>query len=132
QVPAPRSPCWSQDREAPHPPFGHLLPAFAGRRMRRWCASCIAGMTPSLVSTCDKARAGWPCDEKMEKLRDAYAHASDPAKRKAIAEEVQKYNLEIVTHVWLGEWFGVSAVRKNITVLNPLPPMTVFWGVTKK
>jgi len=23
----------SREREAPHPPFGHLLPAFAGRRI---------------------------------------------------------------------------------------------------
>ncbi len=26
------TPSLSRHREAPHPPFGHLLPAFAGRR----------------------------------------------------------------------------------------------------
>ena len=30
-------------------------------------------MTPNLATTCDKARAGWPCDEGMEKLRDKFA-----------------------------------------------------------
>ncbi|HJQ57138.1 MAG TPA: ABC transporter substrate-binding protein [Vineibacter sp.] len=89
-------------------------------------------MTPSLVSTCDKARAGWPCDEKMEKLRDDFARATDPAKKKAIAEEVQTYNLQAVTHVQLGEWFNVTAIRKNITVAAVPPPITVFWGVEKK
>jgi peptide/nickel transport system substrate-binding protein len=88
-------------------------------------------MTPSLVSTCEKARAGWPCDEKMEKLRDAFARETDPAKKKAIAEEVQTYDLQIVTHVWLGEWFGASAFRKNISGWLR-PPVTVFWGITKK
>ncbi|HKU99440.1 MAG TPA: ABC transporter substrate-binding protein [Vineibacter sp.] len=89
-------------------------------------------MTPSLVSTCDKARAGWPCDEKMEKLRDSFARETDPAKKKAIAEEVQAYNREIVTGVNLGEWFGVSAVRKNVTTPAVPPPVTAFWGIEKK
>ncbi|WP_255468824.1 ABC transporter substrate-binding protein [Reyranella sp. CPCC 100927] len=89
-------------------------------------------MAPMLVSTCDKARAGWPCDEKMEKLRDAYARELDPAKKKAIAEEVQAYNREIVTYVNLGEWFGVSAVRKNVSMPAVPPPVTAFWGIEKK
>ncbi|MBM3620824.1 MAG: ABC transporter substrate-binding protein [Alphaproteobacteria bacterium] len=89
-------------------------------------------MAPYLVATCDKARPGWPCDEKMEKLRDAYARESDPARKKAIAEEVQLYNREIVTHVQLGEWFAVTAMRKNVTIDGEPPPVPVFWGVSKK
>lgn len=75
--------------------------------------------------------AGWPCDEKMEKLRDAYARETDLAKKKAIAEEVQVYNLQAVTHVWLGEWFGAAAFRKNISGWLT-PPVTVFWNIEKK
>jgi peptide/nickel transport system substrate-binding protein len=41
-------------------------------------------------------------------------------------------NTQIVTHIPLGEWYAVRAVRANITLLNPLPPVTVFWGVEKK
>ncbi|QQS11573.1 MAG: ABC transporter substrate-binding protein [Rhodospirillales bacterium] len=89
-------------------------------------------MTPYLVATCDKARPGWPCDEKMEKLRDAYAKEPDPARKKALAEEAQKYNLEIVTHVPLGEWFGVAAVGKNVVAPKEAPPVTVFWGMGKR
>ena len=40
--------------------------------------------------------------------------------------------VEIVTHVHLGEWRGVSAVRSNIGTRSPPPPVTTFWGVTKK
>ena len=40
--------------------------------------------TAFLNSSCDKALFGWPCDEQMEKLRDAFARESDPAKQKAI------------------------------------------------
>ena len=41
-------------------------------------------------------------------------------------------NTQVVTHIPLGEWYGVGAVRANVTLLNPLPPVTVFWGVEKK
>jgi len=89
-------------------------------------------MTPNLAATCDKARAGWPCDEGMEKLRDEFVKASSDAEKKAVAEKVQRYAMQIVTHVPLGEWFSVSAVRANTGTMAVPPPVTVFWGVTKK
>jgi peptide/nickel transport system substrate-binding protein len=89
-------------------------------------------MTPYLAATCDKARAGWPCDETMEKLRDAYVQAATPEEKKKAAEEVQRHFVAIVTHVPLGEWFSVSAVRSSIGTMPVPPPVTVFWGVTKK
>jgi peptide/nickel transport system substrate-binding protein len=88
-------------------------------------------MTPNLATTCDKARSGWPCDAEMEKLRDKFVAATTEAEKKAVAEEVQRRALQIVTHVPLGEWFNVSAVRKNVS-LPPVPaPITVFWGIGK-
>jgi len=89
-------------------------------------------MTPNLATTCDKARAGWPCDEGMEKLRDKFVRANTPAEKKAVAEEVQTYAMQIVTHVPLGEWYGVGAVRANIGTMKVPPPITVFWGMTKQ
>ena len=89
-------------------------------------------MTPNLATTCDKARAGWPCDEGMEKLRDKFVRATTLAEKKAVAEEVQTYAVQIVTHVPLGEWFDVGAVRANIGTMAVPPPVPVFWGVTKK
>ena len=89
-------------------------------------------MTPNLAATCEKARSGWPCDEGMEKLRDQFVKASTEAEKKAVAEQVQRYAMQIVTHVPLGEWFGAAAVRSNIGTMQTPPPITVFWGVTKK
>jgi peptide/nickel transport system substrate-binding protein len=89
-------------------------------------------MTPFLLATCEKARAGWPCDAAMEKVRDAYARASDPAEQRRIATEAQVLNTQVVTHIPLGEWQEVTAVRANITLPNPRPAVTVFWGVEKK
>ena len=89
-------------------------------------------MTPYLASNCEKARPGWPCDEAMEKLRDKFVKAETPAEKKAVAEEVQRHAMQIVTHVPLGEWFGAAVVRANIGTMQVPPPVTVFWGMTKK
>jgi peptide/nickel transport system substrate-binding protein len=66
--------------------------------------------TAFLIATCDKARAGWPCDERLEELR----------------------GMQVVTHIPLGEWFAVGAARSNVIFPQPLPPVPVFWGITKK
>src|SRR5690348_12177968 len=50
-------------------------------------------------SACEKALFGWPCDPKMEVLRDQFARETDPAKQKAIAEAVQVRATETVTHI---------------------------------
>jgi peptide/nickel transport system substrate-binding protein len=89
-------------------------------------------MTPNLIATCEKARSGWPCDAELEKLRDNFVQAGTPAEKKAAADAVQTYAMKVVTHIPLGEWYAVSAIRDTIGVPSPPPPITVFWGVTKK
>ncbi len=87
--------------------------------------------TAFLNSSCEKALFGWPCDEKMEQLRDAFARETDPAKQKAIAEQVQLRYLEVPTHVHLGQWNKPMALRKNVDGMLSAP-VPVFWNVEKK
>jgi len=89
-------------------------------------------MTPNLAATCEKARSGWPCDEGMEKLRDKFVSATTEDEKKAVAAEVQRYAMQIVTHVPLGEWYAVSAVRANVSTRAIPAQVTSFWGVSKK
>jgi peptide/nickel transport system substrate-binding protein len=89
-------------------------------------------LNPYLTATCEKARPGWPCDAEMEAIRDRFARETDPAKRTAIAEEAQVHNTKVVTHVPVGEWYTASARRTTISMIDPLPPFLVFWGVEKK
>ena len=89
-------------------------------------------MTPNLAANCEKARSGWPCDAELEKLRDVFVAASTPAEKKAAADAVQKRAMEVVTHIPLGEWTGVWAVRSNVEVPAKPAPVTVFWGISKK
>jgi peptide/nickel transport system substrate-binding protein len=88
-------------------------------------------MTGFLNSGCDKALFGWPCDAEMERLRDAFVRAPDLAAQKEVAEAVQLREREIVTHIWLGQWYQPIAARKNVTGI-PTAPVPVFWNVEKK
>jgi peptide/nickel transport system substrate-binding protein len=73
---------------------------------------------------------GWPCDKELESLRDQYARETNPAKLKPIAEAVQVRETQYPTHVWLGQWYGPVAVRKNVVGIVAAPA-TVFWGIEK-
>ncbi len=84
-----------------------------------------------LNAGCDKAMFGWPCDAEMEKLRDDFARATDPAKQKAIAEAVQVRLTQYPTHIPLGLWYQPAAMRKNVTGAIP-GAAPVFWNVEKK
>jgi peptide/nickel transport system substrate-binding protein len=91
-------------------------------------------MTPWLTATCEKARAGWPCDSVLEKMRDVFALATTLEDRKAAANQIQTYAMQVVTHVPLGEWYGVSAARDTVVFPDSKvrAPVTVFWGIRKK
>ena len=74
---------------------------------------------------------GWTEDAEIEKLRDAYALETDPAKQKELAVAVQKRAYELVMYIPLGEYFQPSAIRKNIEGLLPSPAF-LLWNVEKK
>src|SRR5690606_9940003 len=88
--------------------------------------------TSFVNASCDKANFGWPCDEKLEKLRDDFARESDPAKQKAISTELQKRVVnDYPTHIFLGQWYQPMAHRDNVSGLI-VAPAQVFWNVEKK
>jgi peptide/nickel transport system substrate-binding protein len=67
----------------------------------------------------------------MEKLRDRFAHETDPAKLREIAEVAQVRATEWTPYVNLGEWRLVSAARRNVSGFISAGP-SVFWNVEKK
>jgi peptide/nickel transport system substrate-binding protein len=87
--------------------------------------------TGFLNSACEKAMFGWPCDPEMEKLRDAFARETDPAKQKAIAEAVQMRQSISPTHIHLGQYTQPTAYRKTISgVLTAASG--VMWNIEKQ
>ncbi len=86
----------------------------------------------SFISTsCDKAWFGWPCDEEITRLRQAFADETDEAKRKELVEKIQLRAAEVPTHAVLGQYTGAMGTRKNISG-NVTSPVPVFWNVEKK
>ncbi len=82
-------------------------------------------------AACDKAAIGWPCDARLEELRDAFAKTTDPAKRKELAEAVQVRESEYPTFVHLGQFNVPLAKRRNVTGMLAAP-VPVFWNVKKE
>ena len=71
---------------------------------------------------------GWPDIPQLDKLTTEWVRATDPTKRKQIADEVQKVALREVAYVPWGEWVQPTAFRKNVqgAVKFTAP---VFWNV---
>jgi peptide/nickel transport system substrate-binding protein len=84
-----------------------------------------------LNAACDKATGGWPCDKTMEELRDRFAREQDPAKRKAIAAEIQALAVGAGMYFPLGEWFNIGAYSTKVRGILATPAATVFWNMEK-
>jgi peptide/nickel transport system substrate-binding protein len=63
----------------------------------------------------DKAFFGWPTDEPLQNLRNAFMRAVDTAEKKKLAEQMQRRAYEIGTHAPLGQYDQPMAARKTIT-----------------
>jgi peptide/nickel transport system substrate-binding protein len=81
-------------------------------------------------ASCDKAWFGWPCDQELERLRDAFSRTDDEQERKALAEQVQVRAMEIGTHVPIGEYKVPVAARANLKGFVK-GYFLVPWGVEK-
>ncbi|WP_089722070.1 ABC transporter substrate-binding protein [Candidatus Entotheonella palauensis] len=79
----------------------------------------------------EKAWFGWPCDDRLEKLRDDWARATDAGKQKEIATELQKVAFDNVPYVNYGQWFLPTAYRDNLkgVIVSPVP---FFWNIVKE
>ncbi len=88
-------------------------------------------MSSYLAANCDKAAVGWPCDPKIEKLRDEFAKAATDAQRKELATAVQVRVSEFPTHVHLGQYNMPAAIRNTLSG-HLQAPVPMFWNVKKK
>jgi peptide/nickel transport system substrate-binding protein len=90
----------------------------------------IPAATSRCGATAKKAWFGWPTDEKLESLRDAWFDAPDLPSQKALAEQIQLRGLEILPYIPLGQIFQPTAFRSNITdIVKSMYPL--FWGVRR-
>ena len=72
---------------------------------------------------------GWPEIPQLEKLITEFVRATEPTRRKQLADEVQRIALDEVAYVPWGEYVLPTAFRKNVTgILKFIAPL--FWNVS--
>ncbi|MBN8940845.1 MAG: ABC transporter substrate-binding protein [Rhizobiales bacterium] len=77
------------------------------------------------------AYTGFVDDPETEALKGRYQREVDPAKQKAIVEEMQKRAYELVFYIPLGTYFDYETYRANVSGYVQSPVMVV-WGVDKR
>lgn len=84
-----------------------------------------------VAGACGDGWFGWTCSEDLQKLRAQFADETDPAKQKALADDMQRIAHEIVTYVPLGQSFPNQGLANNLEgfIESPVP---FFWNVTRK
>ncbi len=73
---------------------------------------------------------GWPEDAEIERLREAWLAATDPAEARRIGEALNARAMQVLPYVPLGFYWQPSAWRANVTNVFRAPA-TVFWGIRK-
>ena len=90
-------------------------------------------MTPAvntgLSGGCDKAWFGWPCIPELEKLRADWMRATDPGRRKQIAEQIQVVAYDEVPYVPWGQYTQPTAYRKQVRGVLKFPA-TILWNIS--
>lgn len=84
-----------------------------------------------LASPCEGGLAGWPCDPKLEELRRAWYQEQDPAKRRALVDDIQRQAYQSLPYIPAGQFRTRAAFRTNLQGIRPTT-VPVFWGITKQ
>ena len=84
-----------------------------------------------MVSTGDKAWFGWPKDNKLEDLREAWFNATDATSAKEAADQVQLAAFQFVPYIPTGQFVIPTAYRSNISGAV-VAPVLILWSVEKK
>ncbi|HEX5814549.1 MAG TPA: ABC transporter substrate-binding protein [Methylomirabilota bacterium] len=107
-------------------------PAQGGWNIFHTWSTSFDTMTPAVSSVLggagDKAWFGWPTSEPIEKLRAQFTREADPAKRKALADEVQKIAYDEVLYVPWGQFVIPGAFRKNVRGVLEFGA-TLLWNI---
>jgi peptide/nickel transport system substrate-binding protein len=72
---------------------------------------------------------GWPVAPELERLRDQWLKASDPAAQKSIAAQIQAQAFIDVPFLPLGQFFQPTVMRNSLR--GGLKGMTLFWNIRR-
>lgn len=84
-----------------------------------------------ISAPCLSGPPGWPCDAKIEELRNAFNRETDAAKRKQIAVDLQRRAYEVVPYISIGQFRQPVAYRSTLKGVMQTGA-TVFWNIEKE
>ena len=76
----------------------------------------------------EKGWFGWSSSSELEKLRMEWIRATDPARRKQLAEQIQTVVFDEVPFVSWGQYVQPAVHRKNVRGVLQFPS-TLLWNV---
>jgi peptide/nickel transport system substrate-binding protein len=79
---------------------------------------------------CDDAWFGWPCHARVPELTSAWALETDPAKRQQIRVELERFHVDYVSAIPLGQYRSVIAYRNWLKGLIPGSAL-FYWNIEK-
>jgi len=79
----------------------------------------------------DKAWFGWPSDQKLEELREAWFNTTDAGSAKKAADAVQLRAFKFVPYIPTAQFIIPTAYRSSLSGVI-VAPMTFLWNVEKK
>ena len=102
----------------------HLFPtAFNG-------LTAASPLTNIGIRTGKDAWFGWPSDEDVPALIEAYADAANPAAQREALASLSRRLFEVLPYINIGQWSSPIAHRKAVSGLLT-SPVPVYWNVTK-
>lgn len=88
-------------------------------------------ISPMLNGRGDSAWFGWPKDDELEALRDAFINAETPGEQLEVARKIQAHTMDNVIYIPLGQYLNPQARSKKLVEMIP-SPVPVFWGIKKE
>jgi peptide/nickel transport system substrate-binding protein len=85
--------------------------------------------TQVLRANGDRAFFGWPNIPRLEALRENWLDAAELPDQQRLAAEIQRVALEEAVFLPTGQYFGLTAHRKDIAGL--VSGVIVFWNVRR-
>ena len=78
-------------------------------------------MNAGIAGGGEKGWFGWSSSAELEKLRMDWIRATDPAKRKQLAEQIQVVAFDEVPYVTWGQYVQPSLYRKTVRGVLQIP-----------
>ncbi|MBP6898529.1 MAG: ABC transporter substrate-binding protein [Burkholderiaceae bacterium] len=84
-----------------------------------------------LSAACGNSLPGWVCDKPLDELRTAWVKETQPARRRALLDQIQQRAYEVAPYVPFGQYSPAYAVRKTVKGVDKLWSIPNAWVLDK-